>query len=199
MIQKPPRGRKTEEEYYIVPVYRDTIDEEQMAERIVNACSLTRGDVVAAISALKEEMASALAQGSKVHIKGIGTFRLRLTTPKKDLQSTDKVAKDITVRDVAFRPDSDFTRRFANVSFTRTDHSHTLRRVADADTLLASLRTYFASHTHLRRANLQQLAQCSRSKACQLLRDLVTAGYLVNEGDRHAPFYCATEQLAEDT
>lgn len=197
IVQKPPQSRRENAEYYIVPVYRETVDEERMAETIVEASSLTRGDVLATISALTEETASALASGHKVHIKGLGTFRLRLNTPKKDLKATDKVANRITVRDVAFTPEVSFMRRFCDVNFTRTDHSRTLRRVADSDAVVTKLRTFFASNEFLRRANVQSLASCSRTTACRLLTGYVEAGYLVNVGSLHAPLYRATAKLTE--
>lgn len=195
IIQKPPRGRRENSEYYITPVYRGTIDEEQMADIIVKSTTLTRADVRACISALTEQMADALAAGNKVKIGGLGTFRLQITTPTKELQPTDKVAKLIAVRDVEFCPENDFKRRFSDVDFTRTDHSRTFRRAADSASLLESLRTHFETNEFVRSGQVQALAHCGRAKACRFLRDFVEAGYLVNVGSHVTPLYRATEML----
>lgn len=195
IIQKPPRGRSEGSEYYIVPVYRGTVDVEQMTEEIAKTCSLTEGDVLAAISALSERMATALKNGYKVRMDGVGTFRLRLTTPKDDLQATDKVAKRIEVRDVAFKAERKFTRNFSNISFERTDHSRTLRRVETEDVLLEKLRTFFETNEFLRRANIESLAHCASTKAKRLLTQFTAEGYLTNVGTLRAPVYRATEKL----
>lgn len=195
IIQKPPRGRSEESEYYVVPVYRGTVDVEQIAEEIAQSCSLTRHDVVATISALSERMAWAMRNGYKVRVDGLGTFRLRLTTPKKDLQATDQVAKHIAVRDVDFRAEQKFESNFANVSFERTDHSRTLRRVETEDVLLGKLREFFANNEFLRRVHVESLAHCGKSTAKTLLVRLTTEGYLTNVGTFRAPVYRATEKL----
>lgn len=191
IIQKPPYGRREGAEYYVTPVYKDTMNEKEIAKAIEKANSLTYSDVVGTISALTAEIAKALAQGRKVSIAGLGTFRLQLTTPKKDLQATDKVAKKITVRSVAFSPESDFKERFADVSFTRTSHSRTLRRVEESDALLEKLRTHFKATEFVRREDIQLLGHCGRTRACEFLRAFVSAGYLVNVGTKHSPLYRA--------
>lgn len=195
IIQKPPRGRSEGSEYYIVPVYCGTVDVEQMAEEICLSCSLTRSDVIAAISALSERMAAALKSGHKVRMNGLGTFRLRLTTPTKELQATDHVAKHITVRDVAFKAEQKFESNFLNVNFERTDHSRTLRRVEAEDVLREKLRTYFDEHEFLRRPHVEAMAHCGKTTAKTLLTRLVSEGYLTNVGTLRAPAYRATEKL----
>lgn len=197
IIQKPPCGRREDSEYYIAPVYRGIIDEENMVHTIVRSSSFTRGDVLGCISALTEQMAQALAEGNRVKISGLGTFRLQITTPTKNLKATDKVAKHIEVRDVEFRPEQDFMERFLDVTFSRTTHSRTLRRVADSETLIESLRTYFATNEFLRSVNVQSLARCSRATACRILSSLVEEGYLLNVGNRRTPLYRATEKLTD--
>lgn len=198
IIQKPPRGRSEEGEYYIVPAYGPTIDEKQMTENIVNASTLTQGDVQAAITAITGEMAKHLREGHKVKISGLGTFRLRLTTPKKDLKADDKVAKRIEAHDVVFRPERNFMRQFSNMSFTRTDHPRTLRRVTGIEELLAKLRAYFTEHEFLRRPNVEALAHCGHSTASKYLRTLAEQGYIVNIGLPNNPIYRPTSALTSE-
>lgn len=195
IIPKPPRGRSADAEYYIVPVYEQTINEEQIASSIERAYSLTRGDLLASVSAITDEMARMLQSGHKVKISGLGTFRLRIKTPKKDLKVDDKVAKHIEVRDVAFSPDRNFIRQFANMSFTRTDHSRTLHHVTESDELLTKLHTHFASNEFLRSTHVEALAHCSRSTACKFLRTFTEEGYIVNVGTHRNPIYRATAML----
>lgn len=196
IIQKPPRGRSEESEYYIVPVYGQTINVKQMAESITDATTLTQSDVLAAITALTGEITTALRMGNKVRIDGLGTFRLQITTPKKDLQADDKVAKKIEVRGVAFQPEKSFTKQFASVSFTRTATSRTFRRVADKDSLLSQLRTFFKDNEFLRREHVENLANCSRTTAKKFINELEAEGYITNDGTYRNPIYRATEKMS---
>lgn len=196
IIQKPPRGRSEESEYYITPVYRDTMEVEEMAKNINNVSSFSVPDLVGLISAITQQITTALKSGRKVKIDGLGTFRLRLTTPKKDLQATDKVAKKIEVRDVAFRPERKLINEFADVTFERTNHSRTLRRVVGREELIEKLRTFFDENEFLHREDVETLAHCSSATAKKRLRELVDEGYIVNVGLRLAPAYRATDLLS---
>ncbi|NDV65975.1 HU family DNA-binding protein [Bacteroides sp. 224] len=60
--------------YYGVPIVSGQITEEELATEICERCSLTRGDVLAAISALSDSMQNHLSNGYNVKLKGIGLF-----------------------------------------------------------------------------------------------------------------------------
>lgn len=195
ILPKPARKDSTDTEYYIAPVSLQTIGEEELTQQIEAATTLTRSDVMGAIYALADNIASALQNGNKVKIGELGTFEVRLTTPKEDLQADDKVARHIRVRTVIFRPGRKLLRRLAGVSFTRTPHPRTFRSPVKGETLLERLRQYFASHEFLCRSDLQSMARCGRTQACAALRRLVADGYLMNATSPRQPHYRALPKL----
>ncbi|MCD7849868.1 MAG: hypothetical protein LUH63_09085 [Parabacteroides sp.] len=62
--------------YYGVQVTAGQVSTEQLAEYISTRCSLTRGDVLAAITELKQEIQTQLEMGYTVNLNGIGTLFL---------------------------------------------------------------------------------------------------------------------------
>lgn len=63
-------------EYRVVAVENETVGVKHLAQRIQESTSLTPSDVVAAVSALKDEMAAELKMGNNVHLPGLGYFSL---------------------------------------------------------------------------------------------------------------------------
>lgn len=60
--------------YYAVPVTTGQITTEKLAEYISDRCSLTAGDVLAAVSALSELIREQLDCGYTVNLHNLGTF-----------------------------------------------------------------------------------------------------------------------------
>ncbi len=69
-------------EYRVVAVENETVGVKHLAQRIQEATSLTPSDVVAAVSALKDEMAAELKMGNNVHLPGLGYFSLAVKGDK---------------------------------------------------------------------------------------------------------------------
>lgn len=199
IVKKPLKGRRQEEEYYIKPVYGQTVQTNSITDNIVRATTLTDADVLAAISALTEQVVGALKEGNRVNIKGLGTFAVRLSTPKAHLMAEDKVAKQIKVRSVLFRPDKSLVQRLGGVRFTRTTDSITRRVMTDAREVRRQLRHHFADGAgSVSRSEVQEMANCSMPTACRLLRRLVADGYLERLGRHNAPHYHALPKLLNE-
>ncbi len=86
--------------FRIVPGHTFTLDE--MARNIERGSSLTVADVQGAVIALKNQIRSALAQGHKVRIDGIGTLELSA----KGLADSHEARLDSKQLDIVFHPDS---------------------------------------------------------------------------------------------
>ena len=91
---------------------------DQMADDISNACSLTRADVAAALTAMLEYTQAALLDGQIVELEGIGRFRITveagLCTPDEAVRRglcADDVIRKYNVR---FRPDARLSKHVAS-------------------------------------------------------------------------------------
>lgn len=73
-------GEKELVRYYGVPVSTGQIDLDYLAREICGRCSLTEGDVLAAVSALSDAMEWHLQNGNTVYLKGIGLFSVSATS-----------------------------------------------------------------------------------------------------------------------
>ena len=62
----------------------------QLENSIESSCSLTKGDVEAALSALREQMLSELSQGNRFYIPNIGYFSLSVDLDMPDGKSLTK-------------------------------------------------------------------------------------------------------------
>ena len=156
-------------------------DTEQLARQLSERCSLTPGDVKAALSGLADMMAERMAMGYSVRLEGIGVFSasLGLAEGKEREQSEGphRNAANIKVRGVNFRADRRLvahtdanchpertTRRFASSSARYTPQER-LRLALD----------YVATHGRLRLDDYVRLTGLTRSTAsrelCRLAAD----------------------------
>ena len=74
--KKRPGDEFTEGKYYGCLVNPGKIDLNGLAKRISAACTVTRADTLAVLSALQDEIIYALQSGMRVHLGDVGCFRL---------------------------------------------------------------------------------------------------------------------------
>ena len=74
--KKRPGDEFTEGKYYGCLVNPGKIDLNGLAKRISAACTVTRADTLAVLSALQEQIIYALKEGKRVHLGDIGSFRV---------------------------------------------------------------------------------------------------------------------------
>lgn len=130
------------------------------------SCSLTKADVRAAFSALRDHMVRALASGSRFHLPGVGYFSLSVGLDAPDDLPSDKMRADyIRLRNIRFRPERSLLGEVGSgVSFERAGFSSRSRQYTE-EQILSLLRHYFATHTCLTRRDLQRVAGLRASAA----------------------------------
>ena len=84
-LMRATGGLPKNAELKVITVERQTASLRRMSKSIEQATSLTTGDILATIIALKSEMVAELKMGNRVHIPGIGYFSLAL---KGDITET---------------------------------------------------------------------------------------------------------------
>lgn len=190
---KNAKGEGKEQKYVHLFAHEPQSDH-ALEDDIQASCSLTKADVRAAFSALRDHMARALASGSRFHLPGVGYFSLSvgLDAPDDlpDDLPDDKMRADyIRLRNIRFRPERSLLSEVGSgVSFERAAFSSRSRQYTE-ELLLSLLRHYFATHTCLTRRIMQRVAGLRDSAAKKWLRHLTATGVLQKDGANNAPVY----------
>ena len=158
-----------------------------MADNISYACSVTKTDVVAVLSALGHELGRALLDGRTVQIDEIGSFSIKLgmKTPK---HLNDHVTQhDIEVKGISFRPCKELkeTMRSAEI----VSGGHAVRTLLTRDIAERRLRTFFEDNDYIYRSQMEQLCECSTYLATKYLNLFVEEGLLRALGRKNSRFY----------
>ena len=94
------------EQQYVHLFAREPQSDCALEDDIQASCSLTKADVRAAFSALRDHMVRALASGSRFHLPGVGYFSLSVGLDAPDDLPSDKMRADyIRLRNIRFRPE----------------------------------------------------------------------------------------------
>lgn len=190
---KNAKGEGKEQKYVHLFAHEPQSDH-ALEDDIQASCSLTKADVRAAFSALRDHMVRALASGSRFHLPGVGYFSLSvgLDAPDDlpDDLPDDKMRADyIRLRNIRFRPERSLLSEVGSgVSFERAAFSSRSRQYTE-EQLLSLLRHYFTTHTCLTRRILQRVAGLRESAAKKWLQHLTATGVLHKDGASNAPVY----------
>lgn len=190
-IQSIKNSHGSGEERSFARIYESSPMTSDEIENYIQAnCSLTKSDVRAALSALRELMADKLAEGARFRIPGIGSFSFAAGLELPDGVTADKArGNHIRVRNINFRPDialfRDATR---GVRFERADFTTKSREYAGED-LLQAIRTYLAGHDGITRRVLELHFGLRRSAAQRWLCHFTEVGALKRVGLKSSPVY----------
>ena len=94
----------------VLDVY-ETVGIKLLGDRIVKATSLTMGDLVGALEAIRYELVEQLMLGNRVHLPGLGYFSLSVKGELYEDPNTHKFRlRNPYVRTVNFRPEKELLR-----------------------------------------------------------------------------------------
>lgn len=190
-IQSIKNAQGKGEEHRFARIFEhEPMTPDELEAHIQANCSLTKGDIAAALKALSDCMRHELSTGRRFHMPDIGYFSLSVDLDMSVDTPTDKARADyISVRNINFRPDTSLladVRRTA--SFERAKFSTKSRQYTEEE-LVARLRDYFATNNCLTRRDLEREFGLRQSTALLWLRRLTERGVLKKDGVRTAPVY----------
>lgn len=110
--------------YYGVPVTSGQIDEDYLAHEICAQCSLTEGDVLAAVSALSNVMQQHLKQGRTVSLKGIGLFSVSASSEGCKTEKECTPAK-VKAQRICFKADREMRGILHEITYKRVNRKRT--------------------------------------------------------------------------
>jgi predicted histone-like DNA-binding protein len=172
-----------------------TIDSESLAKRLETITSLTQGDVAGVLVSLADEMARRLAEGYRVHIQGLGYFRLTLKHPATQNENEIR-AESIEIKNIVFRPEQSFKNKFKGlhpekVEAGKKNHSKTYDEGQADD----KLRQFFSAHSLMNSREFQSLFGLTRPTAARRLAELIAEGKIKKTGHRRSPLYIPGDNL----
>jgi len=109
-------GEKEKKRYYGVPITSGQMDENDLAAEICERSSLTRGDVLAVISALSDSMQNHLSNGYTVSLKGIGLFTVSASSEGMDEPEKVTPAK-VKAQRICFKADNALRSILENIKY----------------------------------------------------------------------------------
>lgn len=185
-----PEGIANEKQphYHARVVAKQTIDSDNIVRRISERSSLSKGDIMAVLSELRDVVKQSLLEGNNVQLNGLGVYSLTLEAPE-DASPTKTHAQNISIKRIDFRADRKLRKEImAEAHFERsTTKNHSAHiSIYEVDALLVD---YFEEHTYITRQRFETLCQFTRNTALRHLKRLVNEGRLINTNTSHNPNY----------
>ena len=158
-----------------------------MADNISYACSVTKTDVVAVLSALSHELSRALLDGRTVQIDEIGSFSIKLGMKEPKHLNDHVTHHDIEVKGISFRPCKELKEAMRCAEIVSGGHA--VRTLLTREIAENRLRAFFADHDYIYRSQMEQLCECSTYLATKFLNLFVEEGRLRALGRKNSRFY----------
>lgn len=188
-----------EERKYIHLIDNPSISAKQLKEQIQTSCSLTKGDIDAALSALREAIINELSQGNRFCIPEIGHFYLSVNLDDPTHKPIDKVRGDnINVRNVRFQPCASLLQEIKqNVRFERATPRPCTPQLSETE-MIERIQHYLSESSYINRRRMQMLFNCGINKALRYLKYFTEIGLLKKEGTPKAPIYFLNKDFVQN-
>ena len=183
-----PKDEEDKELYHARVVNFQHIDTDYLAKEIQQATSLTEGDVKAVLESLSHFMGSRLREGERVHLDGIGYFRVSLTTIKPVVAATKRKLTKVKMAGVKFRADQKLKNEIGTIKAKALKANEHSAKLTDKE-IDRRLTNYFATRPFMTRNDFQSVCGMMRTTAMRHIRRLRTEGKLKNEGTMLQPIY----------
>lgn len=163
---------------------------EEIEEYIQQSCTLTRSDIRAVLTSLREVISRDLAERGTFHLPQIGYLSLRLQNNyPKDADITKLKGNYVGVRYIRFRPEASLLHEVQhNARFSRLDGT-TMSRQWTAGGLRTDLTAYLRTEHYITCRTMQERYRLTRYTATRWLRQFVDEGILQRQGPRNSPLY----------
>lgn len=106
--------------YYAVPIRSDKVHINNLAEELSHRCSLTKGDVLSALSGLVDLIEEHLHKGDSVQLDELGTFTLSATSDGFDTPEECTPSK-VRAQKICFRADNKLKKNLQFVKFEKDE------------------------------------------------------------------------------
>lgn len=173
------------------------MDDRELAEKIQSSCSLTVGDVLAAMATIRHYMEEELPRGNRFHIPDVGYFSLAVKARQKREDADPKVrGSDIAVRTIKFKPDASLLAavkrdaKFEKAAFSSKSAAYS------EDELEQLVRAFLATNRCITRRDMEVEYKLRGAAARKWLALFTARGWLKKGGARNSPVYFLADNVS---
>lgn len=173
----------------LLPEQKLSLDE--LADRIQRSSTVTRADILAVLSDLRQVATEQLSSRGSFYLPEIGYFTLQAATHPTEAVPVERLKGDfISVRNIKFRPEQRFLQQVRQrTHFVRLKGSTLSADYSEAE-LRQKISDYLAQGDGTLTAKALRLHfGLSRYKTEKWLEYFVSTGFLKKTGSRHSPVY----------
>ncbi len=106
--------------YYPQAVKRQTVDLDNLAEKIAKESTVSRADTYAVIISLVEQIDTELKNGNFVKVDKLGTFSVKVKGKPAEV-AQNLTSKDIEKVSIGFRADTNLTKSMQTATFEKVE------------------------------------------------------------------------------
>ncbi len=174
--------------------YNGATDTNELRRQIQHYCTVSETDVSAVLDALSHCMGKELAEGRKVHLKGIGYFSPTLTCTERVISSTKHKTSKVKLKRITFRSDNELKKHIGHIKVKCLKQRGPTVPITE-ENIIGKLTEYFHTNLVLRRKDLEFLCGLTTITARRRIAELTKKGILKNIGPTQQPIYVPGEEL----
>lgn len=178
------------ERKYIQLREEPSMTSKELERQIEESCTVNAADVRAVLAQLRHFIGRELSAGRRFHLPEIGYLSLSIgCTPAKERGGGKITAKDISVRGINFRPESQLLDEIKqNARFKKDDRTTISKQYTDGE-LWAKVAEHITENGYITCRIMSLEFGLSAYMAKKWLAKFVEDGRLVKRGNRHQPLY----------
>ncbi len=175
---------------YVRLILREPLTARELEAAIEKRCSLTKGDVAAVLTELRDLCVQAFIEGRRFYIPEIGYFSLAASLNVDDNNADRKVTgNDVRIAGINFRPEASLVKEVSQgVRFVRTKHSNQSSQYTEQQ-MSEQVRAYLKEHGYITCKMMRTQFGLTQYLAQKWLNCLCNAGVIAKEGVLRFPLY----------
>lgn len=180
-----------EERKYVSLKQQKAMTASELEATIQNRCSLTKGDVAAVLTELRDIAVHEFAMGRRFYIPEIGYFSLSIGLEMPEDKPDKKITgKEVRLRGINFRPEASFLQEVGrNMHHVVRSEYTSQSRKYDEEKIWAKLQEYFKNERYITIKLMCNQFGLSRYMAQKWLDLFISEGRIIKDGTPHSPIY----------
>lgn len=180
-----------EERKYVRLKQQKAMTASELEATIQNRCSLTKGDVAAVLTELRDIAVQEFAMGRRFYIPEIGYFSLSIGLDMPEDKPDKKITgNEVRLRGINFRPEASFLQE-VNMNMrhvVRSEYTSQSRKY-DKEKIWTKLQEYFKNERYITIKLMCNQFGLSRYMAQKWLDLFISEGRIIKDGTPHSPIY----------
>ena len=179
-----------ENRQYVRLVQHEPMTAKELEASIQDRCSLTKGDVAAVLSELRDLCVQAFAEGRRFYLPEIGYFSLAAGLEMPESNPDKKITgKEVRITGINFRPEASLLQEVKRkVHFVRSEYEHQSNQYTE-EKLLHKIKKYLQENRYMTCRIMRSHFGLTQYTAQKWLNHFCEEGILVKDGTPRSPIY----------